>query len=118
MLYWVESKTFVGQCRRALRSGIRLVERRREDSAAPLPSLPTLLRQLTLFDFRADSSDDALGRFRVRLDAALALAEAQQEPACVAELRELIVLVEHAPEADSFQDDILAGLQRATEALR
>lgn len=47
-MLWVDQLKYIGLDRRERRTGVRLVERRREDFAGPAPSLRTALRQLRL----------------------------------------------------------------------
>jgi hypothetical protein len=87
MSAWVETLTYAGPCRRASRNAFRLTDRRRRDTAAETPSLPTLLRRLRMtslnFATRADRQ-----RFEVTLSGAILLAERSGSTGCKLALEE------------------------------
>lgn len=116
MLIWVQSADFIGRCRRAVQRGFRIGERRKRDLGEPLPALATLLRQLSLHDLSAP--DPALrAHFRVRLEAAIALAGDQEQTACAAILAELAFKLDAQEPEEAFEALAVPALTRATTAL-
>lgn len=116
MLIWVHSADFIGRCRRVVQRGFRLSERRKRRLGETLPALPTLLRQLSLYDLSAPGAEP-LSYFRARLEAAIALANGQDQTACVVILTELMSLLHDTPQDDALQAEVASALARASTAL-
>jgi hypothetical protein len=116
MLIWVQTADFVGRCRRAAERGFRLSERRKRQLGEALPALPTLLRQLSLYDLSAPTPA-SLSYFRARLEAASALANTLDQTACEVVLTELLALLDTPPQDSALQPEVASALQRASTAL-
>jgi hypothetical protein len=116
MLIWVQTADFVGRCRRAAQRGFRLNERRKQQLGEALPALPTLLRQLSLYDLSAPTPE-SLSYFRTRLEAAIALANTQDQTACEVVLAELLPLLDTPPQSGALQPEVASALGRASTTL-
>lgn len=71
---WIESKDYIGPCRRTSLQGLRLVNKRRANRAHSEPALKTIVRQLRMTDL-AFANAEAKRLFRLRLVAAHGIAE-------------------------------------------
>ena len=116
MLIWVQSADFIGRCRRAVQRGFRLGERRKHDLGEALPSLATLLRQLSVHELSGLGSDQR-AQFRARLEAAIALAGAQEQTACAAILADLAAELDKPSHDDALETLVASALARAATAL-
>ena len=112
---WIDTPAYIGPCRRE-RQGLRVLERRRRALTEAAPSLKTLIRQLRMTEL-AHANVASFGAFRLRLGAAVDLAEKSGEASCCKLLEELVQAYDRA--GDVRQLSALASklLARAAEQL-
>lgn len=114
-MLWVDHDSYFGPDRRQTPSGLRLIERRRENRAAPPPSLNVALRNLRLRVI--DANGPAADRFVERLNGTALLANMHSEPEAAFELSSLSESVARH-RGEDMREIIYKKLDRAHAALR
>lgn len=111
---WVDHKGYFGADRRQGARGMRLFDRRREEAQAPMPSLPTAMRQLRQRAF--DAHGDGAAEFSIRVVGVADLARRLGEHQTSEVLMRLAYVATLGLDMD-VRGDILEMLDRAHEAL-
>jgi len=112
---WIDTSAYIGPCRRQRRA-LRVLERRRHSLTEGAPSLKTLIRQLRMTEL-AHANDGSLTAFRLRLAAAVGLAEKSGAEGCRELLAELLRAYDGAANVRDFNDFASERLARAAAQL-
>jgi hypothetical protein len=113
-MLWVDNASYFGPDRRRTKSGLRVLERRRENYASPTPSLSIAMRQLRMHVLDAQGANAT--RVMQRLRGVALIARAHGE---IATSNALNVLADGLGRArGDMRQQLYTGLDRAHALLR
>lgn len=113
-MLWVDHASYFGPDRRRMKSGLRVLERRRENYAGPTPSLSIAMRQLRMHVLDAEGANAP--KFAQRLRGVALIAQAHGE---IATANMLNAMAEGMGRArGDMRQQLYAGLDRAHASLR
>lgn len=112
---WVDMKGYIGPDRRKARSGLRLLNRRKDDLAGPAPSVNTALRQLRVKVFETNTPE-GMREFIERCRAVAILANDSNERPVANVIMDMARKLEKVNGQD-VRDKIYPILDRAVAAL-